>query len=80
MVKASVLSGKVQQYRLNKEKIMRVTVEVTEADLAEMKVTEDQLEEAVRNELGCLNVGGDALYLNDLTVSVVINEVCVKKT
>lgn len=59
---------------------MRVTVEVTEADLAEMKVTEDQLEEAVRNELGCLNVGGDALYLNDLTVSVVINEVCVKKT
>jgi hypothetical protein len=53
---------------------MRVTVEVTKADLAEMEVTEDQLEEAVRNELGCLNVGGDALYLNDLAVAVVVNE------
>lgn len=53
---------------------MRVTVEVTKADLAEMEVTEDQLEEAVRNGLGCLNVGGDSLYLNDLAVAVVGNE------
>lgn len=53
---------------------MRVKVEVTKADLAEMDVTEEQLEQAVRNELGCLNVEGGALYINDLDVAVVVNE------
>lgn len=53
---------------------MRVTVEVTPADLTEMDVTADQLEEAVRNELGSLDVEGDTLYINDLDVAVVVSE------
>lgn len=51
---------------------MRVTVKVSHADLDEMDLTEDQLEDAVRNELACLDVEGSPLYINDLTVAVVI--------
>lgn len=53
---------------------MRVTVEVTKDDLVEMNVTPDQLEEAVRNELGSLDVEGDTLYINQLDVTVVVSE------
>lgn len=53
---------------------MRVKVEVSESDLAEMGVTTEQLEEAVRNELGSLDVEGDDLYINELVVTVVVGE------
>lgn len=53
---------------------MRVTVEVTQDDLVEMDVTPEQLEEAVRNELGSLDVEGDSLYINDLDVTVVVSD------
>ena len=51
---------------------MQVTVKVTPSDLAEMDVTKEQLEEAVRNNLGSLDVEGDTLYINSLDVSVVV--------
>ena len=54
--------------------MLRVTVEVTADDLAEMGVTEEQLEEAVRDKMGSLAVDGYALYFNDLGVSVVVAE------
>jgi len=54
--------------------MLRVTVEVTADDLAEMGVTQEQLEEAVRDKMGSLDVEGDALYFNDLGVSVVVAE------
>lgn len=53
---------------------MRVTVEVTQGDLVEMDVTPEQLEEAIRNELGNLNVEGDPLYINQLDVTVVVSD------
>lgn len=53
---------------------MRVTVEVTQDDLVEMDVTPEQLEEAVRNELGSLDVEGDALYINQLDVTIVVSD------
>ena len=58
---------------------MRVTVEVTQEDLVEMDVTPEQLEEAVRNELGSLDVEGDSLYINDLDVTVVVSDNCSKE-
>lgn len=51
---------------------MRVTVEVTTEDLTLMGITEEQLEIAVRNELGSLDVEGEPLYINDIEVSVVV--------
>lgn len=53
---------------------MRVIVELTKADLTEMDVTEDQLEESTRNAMGCLDVEGDRLYINDLEVVVVVTD------
>lgn len=53
---------------------MRVTVEVTQDDLDEMDVTPEQLEEAVRNELGSLDVEGDSLYTNEIDVTVVVSD------
>ena len=53
---------------------MRVTVEVTQGDLVEMDVTPEQLEEAIRNELGRLDVEGDPLYVNQLYVTVVATQ------
>jgi hypothetical protein len=54
--------------------MLRVIVEVTADDLAEMGVTQEQLEETVRDKMGSLDVEGDALYFNDLGVSVVVAE------
>ncbi len=43
---------------------MKVTVEVTQADLAEMSVSVEQLEDAVKQEVeGGLDVDGETLYL-----------------
>lgn len=52
---------------------MKVTVEVTQADLAEMGVSTEQLEDAVKQEVeGGLDVDGDTLYINDARVTVVV--------
>lgn len=53
---------------------MRVNIDVAPADLAEMGMTAEQLQEAARNALGKLDVDGDALYINDLDVQVLVSE------
>ena len=54
-------------------KDMKVTVEVTQADLAEMSVSVEQLEDAVKQEVeGGLDVDGETLYINDTDVTVVV--------
>lgn len=54
---------------------MKITVEVTQADLAEMGVSAEQLEGAVKQEIeGGLDVDGDTLYINDADVTVVVAE------
>ena len=52
---------------------MRVNIEATPADLAEMGVTAEQLQETARNALSRLDVDGDALYINDLDVHVLVS-------
>jgi len=56
---------------------MEVTVQVDEASLIRMEVTADQLANAVRRQIeGGLDLDGDGtLYLNDVTVKVVVTEV-----
>lgn len=45
---------------------MKFTVEVTHVELAEMGVSPEQLEIAVKQEIESgLNVDGDTLYIND---------------
>lgn len=52
---------------------MKITVEVTQADLAEMGVSAKQLEDAVKQEIeGGLDVDGDTLYINDADVTIVV--------
>ena len=52
---------------------MKVTVEVTQADLAEMGVSAEQLEDAVKQEVeGGLDVDGETRYINDADVTVVV--------
>ena len=52
---------------------MKVTVEVTQGDLAEMSVSVEQLEDAVKQEVeGGLDVDGETLYINDTDVTVVV--------
>lgn len=52
---------------------MKITIEVTQEDLAEMGVSTEQLEDAVKQEIhGGLEVDGDTLYVNDADVSVVV--------
>ena len=53
---------------------MKVRVDVSQQDLQEMAVTPEQLEEAVRSTLGCLNLEDGPLYINDLHVEVTVNE------
>lgn len=52
---------------------MKFTVEVTHVELAEMGVSPEQLEVAVKQEIESgLNVDGDTLYINDAYVIVVV--------
>lgn len=52
---------------------MKVTVEVTQAELAEMGVSVEQLESAVKEEMESgLEIDGDTLYINDADVSVMV--------
>lgn len=51
---------------------MRVTVEVEQHDLVGMGVSEEQLEESIRNELSQLSIEGEVIYINDLDVDVVV--------
>lgn len=54
---------------------MKVTVELTQADLVEMAVSPEQLEEAVKRQImGGIDVDGDTLYIYDADVTVVIND------
>ena len=54
---------------------MKITAEVTQADLAEMGVSAEQLADAVKQEIeGGLNVDGDTLYINDADVTVEVAE------
>lgn len=54
---------------------MKVTVEVTHDDLAEMAVTPQVLQEALKLKIeGGLDVNGDLLYIYGADVSVVIND------
>jgi multidrug efflux pump subunit AcrB len=59
--------------RSAERKNMKITIEVTQEDLAEMGVSTEQLEDAVKQEIhGGLEVDGDTLYVNDADVSVVV--------
>lgn len=58
---------------------MRVKVEVTQADLVDMGVTEEQLEESVRNELSCLEVDGHPLYVNELDVHIEVTDAALAR-
>lgn len=52
---------------------MKVTIEVERNDLAEMEVQESTLQEAVKTVIeGGLYLGDDILYINDLSVNVVV--------
>lgn len=55
---------------------MEVTVQVDEASLIGMEVSADQLADAIRRQIeGGLDLDGDGtLYLNDVTVKVVVTE------
>lgn len=53
---------------------MQVRVDVSTQDLVEMRLSPEELAEAVRATLGCLNVEGGPLYINDLDVEVSVNE------
>lgn len=54
---------------------MKVTVEVTQDDLAEMGVTAEQLEDAVTIKIeGGFDIEGDVLFINSANVTVVIND------
>ena len=53
---------------------MKTTVAVTKADLAEMGVSAEQLEGALKQTLeGGMNIDGDTLYINDADVIVVVS-------
>lgn len=55
---------------------MEVTVQVDEASLIDMEVSADQLADAIKRQIeGGLDLDGDGkLYLNDVTVKVVLSE------
>lgn len=54
---------------------MKITVQVSEADLADMGAMPDELEDAVRLAIESgLNIDGDTLYINDAIVQVVVAE------
>ena len=53
---------------------MKTTVAVSKADLAEMGVSAEQLEGALKQTLeGGMNIDGDTLYINDADVTVVVS-------
>lgn len=53
---------------------MEVIVRVPQADLQEMDVDAQQLQEAVRSELSSMDVDGDTLYIADPQVSVEVTD------
>jgi hypothetical protein len=58
----------------NRKTNMRVTVELTKQDLAEMGATAELLEGSVRQQLSSLDLEGDTLYITDVNVTVVVTD------
>ncbi len=52
---------------------MKITVEVTQSELAEMGLSAEQLEHGVKQVVeGGLDVDGDTLYISDAAMTVLV--------